>query len=215
MGARATGYLVAYNAAQACGWAVVLARACRAAMDDPATVYDACRTMVMACQLAAIAEVAHAVVGLTPTPVAAALAQWSGRAHCLTCALDAVKTSHASAAATALVFAWALTEVVRYPSYVGGLIGKSPKWLTRARYTVFVPLYPLGAGSEMKLMYDARAHARKTNMFAITMPNAYNFAFDYVAFLNALLVAYPFLFYALYRYMFAQRRKKLGKAKKN
>jgi very-long-chain (3R)-3-hydroxyacyl-CoA dehydratase len=52
-------------------------------------------------------------------------------------------------------------------------------------------------------------------MFAITMPNAYNFAFDYVAFLNALLVAYPFLFYALYRYMFAQRRKKLGKAKKN
>ena len=215
MGALARRYLVLYNVAQACGWLTVLAKASRASLDDATGAYDACRSTLMVFQLASFAEIAHAVAGLTPTPAAAALAQWSGRTHCLKCALDAVKTSHASVAATALVFAWALTEMVRYQSYVGGLIGRSPKWLTWSRYTVFVPLYPLGAAAEMKLMYDARAHARKTKMYAVTMPNAYNFAFDYVTFLNALLVAYPFLFYTLYRYMFAQRRKKLGKAKEN
>ena len=54
-------------------------------------------------------------------------------------------------------------------------------------------------------------------MYAIEMPNAFNFAFDYPSFLNGLLVVYPFLFYSLYAYMFAQRRKKLGqgKAKQN
>jgi very-long-chain (3R)-3-hydroxyacyl-CoA dehydratase len=142
--------------------------------------------------------------------VGAALMQWCGRTHVLMCALDGVDALHGSLAATALIIAWALTEVVRYPSYVLGLYSHCPSWLNWLRYTIFIPLYPLGAGAEMKLMYDARAFARKANMYSISMPNAWNFAFDYVTFLNGLLVVYPFLFYSLYSYMFTQRKKKLG-----
>ena len=181
------------------------------------TVYETCRTTLMTFQLLSFAEVMHAAMGVTKSPTSAALMQWAGRTHCLKCALDSVRSSHGTPAATALILAWAMTEVIRYPSYVGSLVGVNPKWLTWLRYTVFVPLYPLGAGAEMKLMYDARAYARKTKMYAIEMPNAFNLAFDYPSFLNGLLVVYPFLFYSLYAYMFAQRRKKLGqgKAKQN
>lgn len=215
-----TTYLVAYNGAQAVGWACVLVRALGAMMTAgkrTTTVYEACRTTLMTFQVLSFAEVMHAAMGVTKSPTSAALMQWAGRTHCLKCALDAVNSSHGTPAATALILAWAMTEVIRYPSYVGSLVGVNPKWLTWLRYTVFVPLYPLGAGAEMKLMYDARAYARKTKMYAIEMPNAFNFAFDYPSFLNGLLVVYPFLFYSLYAYMFAQRRKKLGqgKAKQN
>ncbi|CAL54136.1 Protein-tyrosine phosphatase-like, PTPLA [Ostreococcus tauri] len=204
-------YLVGYNGVEAMGWMVVLTLAVRCAVERGRSwTYDVVRDALVTVQIASFAEVLHALIGLTRTPAAAALMQWAGRTHCLLCALDGVRSNHSSDAATVLVFAWAITEVIRYPAYVCGLLGIESKALTWARYTVFVPLYPLGAGAEMKLMYDARAHARRTKMYAIEMPNAYNFAFDYPTFLNALLVLYPFLFHGLYSYMFAQRRKKLG-----
>lgn len=216
VGAVVRAYLVAYNCAQALGWARVLWDAIEG-IRRGGSAYETSRDTLVMFQLASVMEVAHAISGLTPSPAGAAAAQWAGRTHCLLCALDAVKSNRSSLASTILVLAWALTEIIRYPSYVGALVGACPSWLTWLRYTVFVPLYPLGAGAEMKLMYDAREHARRTKMFAITMPNAFNFAFDYPTFLNVLLVAYPFLFYSLYAYMFVQRRKKLGstKAKQN
>ncbi len=216
-------YLIAYNVIQACGWAYVLVHATQHAWEfhqQPtrargraqlqSSPYDIVRDFVVTFQVASFAEVAHSMLGITRSPVGAALMQWCGRTHVLMCALDAVGALHGTVAATALVIAWALTEVVRYPSYALGLYSQCPSWLNWLRYTIFIPLYPLGAGAELKLMYDARAFARKANMYSFSMPNAFNFAFDYVTFLNGLLIVYPFLFYSLYSYMFTQRKKKLG-----
>lgn len=57
-----------------------------------------------------------------------------------------------------MIFAWSLTETIRYMFYAEQLLIEStpdnePTWqLLWARYTTFYALYPLGAGSEAACM---------------------------------------------------------------
>ena len=69
---------------------------------------------------------------------------------CILAVTHAIPALQSTPAAGVLILAWALTEVIRYPSYA---LGQScPGWLNWLRYTIFIPLYPIGAGAEMKLM---------------------------------------------------------------
>jgi hypothetical protein len=43
--------------------------------------------------------------------------------------------------------------VIRYPWYAATLLGACPTWLTFARYTAFIGLYPLGVVAEMVLLH--------------------------------------------------------------
>ena len=52
-----------------------------------------------------------------------------------------------------MVFAWSLTELIRYPFYGLSLLGYKPYPLLWLRYTTFYVLYPLGAFSEAYLNY--------------------------------------------------------------
>lgn len=52
-----------------------------------------------------------------------------------------------------MVFAWSLTEVVRYSAYAAKLADVNVSALEYIRYSAFYVLYPLGAGSEALLMY--------------------------------------------------------------
>ncbi len=61
-------------------------------------------------------------------------------------------------------------------------LGMSPYPLLWLRYTTFIPLYPLGVASEMTMVALALPHIRKSQMWSIRMPNAFNFAFDYFLF---------------------------------
>jgi hypothetical protein len=54
-----------------------------------------------------------------------------------------------------MVFAWSLTETIRFATYATGQLGIKLGWLEYLRYTLFYVLYPLGAGSEALLMYAA------------------------------------------------------------
>lgn len=47
-----------------------------------------------------------------------------------------------------MLFAWSLTETIRYLFYALSIFGRPPHALLWLRYTTFLPLYPLGAASE-------------------------------------------------------------------
>jgi hypothetical protein len=53
-----------------------------------------------------------------------------------------------------MLLAWSVTEVIRYPFYVVSLLGKDIYALNWLRYTLFLVLYPLGAGSEAFLSFS-------------------------------------------------------------
>ncbi|MDA9081618.1 protein tyrosine phosphatase-like domain-containing protein, partial [Candidatus Dependentiae bacterium] len=98
--------------------------------------------------------------------MSAALMQWAGRTHVLIAVTHAIPQLQTTTAAGILIVAWALTEVIRYPSYA--LSQSCPGWLNWLRYTMFIPLYPIGAASEMKLMYDGIPTMTAKKMYSIS-----------------------------------------------
>ncbi len=42
------------------------------------------------------------------------------------------------------LYAWSITEMIRYSFYAGGLLHMTPGVLTWLRYTLFIILYPIG-----------------------------------------------------------------------
>lgn len=53
-----------------------------------------------------------------------------------------------------MVLAWSITETIRYPFYFFALLGIDVYAIDWLRYTLFLVLYPLGAGSEAFLSFS-------------------------------------------------------------
>ncbi len=63
-------------------------------------------------------------------------------------------------------------------------------WLLWARYSAFLPLYPLGVASELTMVWLALSTLRRERPWSIAMPNACNFGFDYFWTCMLIVVAY-------------------------
>lgn len=56
------------------------------------------------------------------------------------------------------------------------------------RYTLFIPLYPVGMLAEMALMIQALPYLKAQRLNSIGLPNAVNFSFDYHLFIKVYLL---------------------------
>lgn len=138
-----------------------------------------------------------------------------------------------------LIFAWSITEVIRYSFYALKEVGSVPALLTWLRYTTFIVLYPIGVSSELAMVWLALPELRRTGLWSLDMPNQFNMVFDYHVFCILMMLAYapgtPSLYHSLphtfwqpgtmqllefrvgfpplYMYMFKQRKKVLSASK--
>ncbi|MCJ8732477.1 hypothetical protein PDJAM_G00211770 [Pangasius djambal] len=108
------------------------------------------------------------------------------------------------------VVAWTITEIIRYSFYTFSLLNHLPYLIKWARYTFFIVLYPMGVTGELLTIYAALPYVQKTGLYSVTLPNKYNFSFDYYTFLILTMVSYIPLFPQLYFHMLRQRKKVLG-----
>lgn len=161
-------------------------------------------------QLISFMEILHAALGIVRGSPAAAFLQWTGRANVLFAVILAIPQIKSGVAAGAMVIAWSVSEVIRYPWYAANLIGTGPFWLTWLRYTMFIPLYPIGVVGEMVSIYNALPILQKNKMYCIELPNRWNFGFDYAIFMKISLLMYPFLWWQLYGMLLRQRAKRLS-----
>ncbi|KAL4859657.1 Very-long-chain (3R)-3-hydroxyacyl-CoA dehydratase 2 [Chlorella vulgaris] len=210
-GAISRAYLLLYNVAMFAGWAYALYELAKhaSAKNTVEGSYAAAGDTIRLFQLVSGLEILHAALGLVGGSWGAALMQWAGRSNVLFGVVAAEPEVQGSLAVGIMCWAWALSEVIRYPWYAASLAGICPRWLTWLRYTAFIPLYPLGVVGEMWAVVLALPHIKQNGLHTISMPNAGNFAFDYSLFLKVLLCLYPFLWFRLYSFLFSQRRKKL------
>jgi very-long-chain (3R)-3-hydroxyacyl-CoA dehydratase len=165
-------------------------------------------------QMLSFVEVIHALLGLVRGSPVAALLQWTGRANVLYAVVLAIPEIKASIPAGAMLMAWALSEIIRYPWYAAQLKGTCPFWLTWLRYTMFIPLYPIGVLGEILSIYNALPVIEGKGMYSIRLPNAWNFGFDYAVFMKIVLALYPFLWWQLYAMLLAARSKRLPGTKR-
>ncbi|XP_022900621.1 very-long-chain (3R)-3-hydroxyacyl-CoA dehydratase isoform X2 [Onthophagus taurus] len=114
-----------------------------------------------------------------------------------------------------LFLVWSSVELVRYPYYITQLYKKENAWLTWLRYTVWIPLYPLGFLCEGIIVLRSIPYAEETKLFTLSLPNYYNFVFDYPTVLRIYMFVFVSSMYSMMSYMYKGRKARLGPHKKS
>lgn len=115
-------------------------------------------------QTLAVLEVLHVALGLLRSSLFTTVIQIASRLLLVWGVCDRYMAPRASVAYPTMLFAWAVTEVCRYPYYIAALNRSPAPLLQWLRYNTFFVLYPLGAGSEAWCIWTALSEARRESV---------------------------------------------------
>lgn len=109
-----------------------------------------------------------------------------------------------------LFIVWSSIEIFRYSFYALKIFKIEVYQLTWCRYSLFLPLYPMGAFFESMVLLTAVNRYDKTGEFSIELPNRFNFSLSMPLCLRIYTFAIlgPTVLY-LMKYMWSQRSKQL------
>jgi very-long-chain (3R)-3-hydroxyacyl-CoA dehydratase len=210
------GYLFSYNAVQFVGWSFLLYEICNSIISnkhdklDMNQLYNDVSFTLQIFQTGAALEILHAALGLVRSNVQITFQQVFSRLFITWGILHLLPTSRSSVGVICLLFAWTITEMIRYSMYAIQLISSPPYFLTWLRYTFFIIAYPVGVSGELLCKYTGFWEAKQSGILSINLPNSWNFTFQFWMFIGVLGCLYIPLFPPMYLHMFAQRRKILG-----
>jgi len=172
---------------------------------------DVMKVPIAILQILAWAEVVHALTGLVPSnPLQVMCQQW-GRSFVLFFVILAHDGLAESPQVHWLFFVWSMIEIIRYPFYMlKSLEAPSNKFMTWMRYSAWIPLYPAGILLEMAIIHAAIPLFEISRTYSFSLPNAWNFSFEYGTFLRGYLMMYPIVGPVMLWHMWSQRKKALG-----
>ncbi|NP_001086971.1 3-hydroxyacyl-CoA dehydratase 2 S homeolog isoform X2 [Xenopus laevis] len=208
-GALATAYLVIYNVVMTAGWLVIAVGLVRTYLNKGSyhNLYYSIERPLKFFQTGALLEIGHCAVGIVPSSVVLTAFQVMSRVFLTWAVTHSVKEVQNEDSVLLFVAAWTITEIIRYSFYTFSLLNHLPYIIKWARYTLFIVLYPMGVTGELLTIYAALPTVKKTGLYSISLPNKYNFSFDYYTFLILVMISYIPIFPQLYFHMFHQRRK--------
>lgn len=206
-------YLLAYNGVQTVGWSYLMYQTVthffnRRSLDS---FWPEIKWTVFIFQNAAILEVLHAAIRLVPSGVFVTLAQVYSRVFLVWGSLLISQGAQTSPGLPLAIIAWSITEIIRYGYYALNLVKIVPSFLLTLRYSTFLLLYPIGVTGELLCMYYSLPEIAEKKIWTVSMPNSYNFIFNYHYFIMFYMFLYLPLFPILFGHMMAQRKKMLGK----
>jgi len=149
-------------------------------------------------QSGAALEILHSLTGLVRTPVTTTTVQVCSRLLLVwgICYLLDIPEVNDHWAFYTMTLSWSVTEAVRYLFFTLNLVGVRFFPILWCRYTLFLVLYPVGAGSEAVLIYRALDGAR-------ALSPIYSFI------LTGIILTYPPGLMVMYTHMIGQRKKNL------
>lgn len=155
----------------------------------------------------------HPLFGYTKSSMLVSFLQTGGRAFILFLMIDAEPRMQTKPVIFYLFLVWSTVEIVRYPYYITQLLNVEISFLKWLRYTIWIPLYPLGFLCEGIIMLRNIPYFEETQKFTVSLPNSYNFTlhFPSVIRLYLLFLLLP-LMYTLMSRMNQLRSRKLRKA---
>ncbi|CDF37580.1 unnamed protein product [Chondrus crispus] len=154
-------------------------------------------------------EVMHAAFGLAGGGVATAFVQCLGRYVVLVYVVEPIAFMHSAWVTTIMLFAWALADVVRYLFYIQSYLSRPWQTVLWLRYSLFLILYPIGIVCEWLIYYFTLEYVDSQELFAVRLPNAWNFAFDFGIWNRIVLLMYLYFGVFMFTHMVQQRKKKL------
>ncbi|KAI0447255.1 PTPLA-domain-containing protein [Xylaria telfairii] len=198
-------YLLLYNLVSLLAWTYLTTRVILTLVAGAAP--SPLLADITALQTAASLEVAHAALGLVRSSPGTTALQVGGRNLVIWTVMRRFPDLVFGGAwgrrgFIGCLLAWGASDILRYAFFVAQLSsGGAAGWLKWLRYTAFIPLYPIGFLSEASLVY-------------LGLVEGAGIGPVYRAYLFVGLLTYIPASYILYTYMFSQRRRALGQAKR-
>ena len=205
-------YLVLYNSLQFLGWSTLLLQIILHFQNGGtvANLYSSVHLTLQIFQTGAVLEILHAATGLVRSSVQVTFQQVFSRVYITWAILYLLPPARLSVGVLMLLFAWTITEMIRYSMYAIQLVATPPYFLTWLRYTFFIIAYPVGVSGELLCSFAGLQHAAKTGLFSYTLPNMINATFSFPLVIGCIMLLYIPLFPPMYLHMFSQRKKVLG-----
>ncbi|XP_055383922.1 very-long-chain (3R)-3-hydroxyacyl-CoA dehydratase [Condylostylus longicornis] len=166
-------------------------------------------------QLMQYLEVLHPIFNYTKGSALIPFLQVTGRNFILFIMIDNEIRMQTKPVVFYLFIIWTLIELFRYPYYITQLLNINIYILKYLRYTLWIPLYPLGIVCEGVIILRNVPYFEETQKFCVNLPNKFNFTFDMPLFLKIylLILALPGTYF-LISHMTKAREKKLKTKKK-
>lgn len=210
----AQAWLLLYNVGQVAGWSsigysLVLEMW---SSGNYKILYHIVEKQLLIFQTAAVFEIIHAATGLVRSNPILTTFQVFSRLIVLWGVIYPIVKVQINLGCALALFAWTITEMIRYSYYSFTLLGYLPSVLNYLRYTLFIVLYPIGVTGELLCIYRALPIVWETDLFSLHLPNKWNFSFEYYFVLVGTFPLYVLLFPQLYFHMFKQRGKALAQA---
>ncbi|KAK6178963.1 hypothetical protein SNE40_011430 [Patella caerulea] len=178
--------------------------------DAKTTAFEDVGNQMMLCQMVAILEVIHPMIGLVKTGWVAPFAQVFGRNLILFLLVLQEPLIQIAPVVWYLFVVWSFIELVRYPYYMFSSSNIEINLLTWLRYTLWIPLYPLGFLMEGTVVIMSIPLFEQSNKFSIMYPGSDRYILYFPWFLHGYLVLLALAAYKMMNYMYIQRKKKLG-----
>uniref|UniRef100_A0A3B5AVD4 Very-long-chain (3R)-3-hydroxyacyl-CoA dehydratase n=1 Tax=Stegastes partitus TaxID=144197 RepID=A0A3B5AVD4_9TELE len=213
-----TGFLFVYNLVQFLGFSwIFFNMTVRLFMFGQDSLYDTYHTMsdvMFFCQTLAVVEVLSAAFGIVQTSVLPTVLQVGGRFFILFIIFGCLEEMHHRPVVFFVFYLWSFIEIFRYPFYMLACFNTEWKTLTWLRYTIWMPLYPLGALAEVVAVIQSIPIFDETQLFSIPLPKAIGTSISFSYILRVLPV---FMFLGLYsnwRHLYKQRTKRFRTKKR-
>ncbi|KAG5680151.1 hypothetical protein PVAND_009676 [Polypedilum vanderplanki] len=213
-------YLILYNLFQFVGFTYILVvmgiRYSRDGVHSIPGTYEAVGNAFKFIQLLQYLEVMHPIFGYTKGGALVPFLQVTGRNFILFIMLDYEPRMLTKPVVFYLFLVWASIEIVRYPYYLTQLFKFEIGLLTWLRYSLWIPLYPLGVLCEGIIILRNIPYFEETKRLSMTLPNKWNFTFDMPTFLYLYIsfLILPGIIFIM-SHMQKVRTKKLGGRKKS
>ncbi|XP_048113189.1 very-long-chain (3R)-3-hydroxyacyl-CoA dehydratase [Alosa alosa] len=179
--------------------------------------YDTFHTiadMMFFCQLLAVLEVMNPAVGLVKTGIVPPMIQVFGRNFILFIILGSLDDMQNKPVVFFVFYLWSSIEIVRYPFYMLACIDTKWKLLTWLRYTIWIPLYPLGVIAEAVAVIQSMPIFDETKLLSIPLPKGLGSRLSFSYVLHLYLVLMFLGLFLNFRHLYKQRRKQLRTKKR-
>ncbi|KAF0886013.1 HACD3 dehydratase, partial [Crocuta crocuta] len=167
--------------------------------------YDTFHTladMMYFCQMLSVVETINAAIGVIRSPVIPCLIQLFGRNFILFIIFGTMEEMQNKAVVFFVFYTWSAVEIFRYPFYMLSCIDMDWKVLTWLRYTVWIPLYPLGCLAEAVSVIQSIPIFNETGRFSFTLPYPVKIKVRFSFFLQIYLILLFLGKYWLYNRLF-------------
>lgn len=213
-----TAFLFIYNLVQFLGFSwIFFNMTVRLFIFGKDSLYDTFHTMsdvMFFCQTLASVEVLNAAFGLVKTGVFPTFIQLFGRNLVLFIIFGSLEEMHNHPTVFFVFYVWSTIELFRYPFYMLGCCNTEWKTLTWLRYTVWIPLYPLGALSEAVAVVQSIPIFDEKKLFSIPLPKAIGTSIPFSYFLRVYPVLMVVGLLINMRHLYKQRKKRFGTKKR-